>query len=511
MKVNEDFRFDDSYISFRYAKNLSEGYGLVWNKKGEPTEGYTNFLLVLILSIFIKIGFDPLFSARILSFLSLIGIGILVYKITQNKKPNIKSLGLFIVAIFLILGNSFYHCVVGLETVEFTFFIFFAFYFFTLFVENPKSLYAIIFSVLIFISFLLRPETLLLLSGLLIYYNSHSINRNKLLKYIIIFFIVPVLLYFLFKYLYFGNILPNPFYIKTNRGIISKRGVESIISYYKSIRILIILVLIRILYKPQFNFKEKFCLIFILTFTIFYTQIDTLSDVYNRFLYPVTPFIFYLTLPLLVKIYYLLFMQIKKLNIVKSLIIYILFFSILSSTNPSTFILDLLHKQGQTKISDTLMVKRIEIGEKLKYYNDNTDDDINVAYADAGALAYYFEGKFIDIVGLNNNYIAHNSDNFDLLVDYFFALNPTLAIIPATHDKRWIDYGHGTLGNYQKWMIDRRWNNYMFAGIVTSSDNYELYFFVNKGYNNHKKLLNFIDMNIVDENPEYCPIPYGDK
>jgi hypothetical protein len=36
--------WDDAFISFRYARNLADGYGLVWNPGGEPTQGYTNFL-----------------------------------------------------------------------------------------------------------------------------------------------------------------------------------------------------------------------------------------------------------------------------------------------------------------------------------------------------------------------------------------------------------------------------------------------------------------------------------
>src|SRR3954451_10285533 len=39
--------FDDAMISMRYAKNLANGYGLVWNPGGERVEGYTNPLWVL--------------------------------------------------------------------------------------------------------------------------------------------------------------------------------------------------------------------------------------------------------------------------------------------------------------------------------------------------------------------------------------------------------------------------------------------------------------------------------
>jgi len=39
--------FDDAMISMRYARNLAQGYGLVWNPGGERVEGYTNPLWVL--------------------------------------------------------------------------------------------------------------------------------------------------------------------------------------------------------------------------------------------------------------------------------------------------------------------------------------------------------------------------------------------------------------------------------------------------------------------------------
>lgn len=44
--------FDDMMISMRYAKNLAEGQGLVWNPGGERVEGYTNPLWVLYMAIF---------------------------------------------------------------------------------------------------------------------------------------------------------------------------------------------------------------------------------------------------------------------------------------------------------------------------------------------------------------------------------------------------------------------------------------------------------------------------
>jgi hypothetical protein len=43
--------FDDAMISMRYARNLADGYGLVWNPGGERVEGFSNPLWMLYMSL----------------------------------------------------------------------------------------------------------------------------------------------------------------------------------------------------------------------------------------------------------------------------------------------------------------------------------------------------------------------------------------------------------------------------------------------------------------------------
>jgi len=66
------FFCDDSYISFRYAQNFAEGKGLVYNA-GERVEGYTNFLWVVLLAAGIKMGFavEPFSVGLGIAFLAL--------------------------------------------------------------------------------------------------------------------------------------------------------------------------------------------------------------------------------------------------------------------------------------------------------------------------------------------------------------------------------------------------------------------------------------------------------
>jgi len=61
-----DFPFEDSYITFRYARNLAEGNGLVFNP-GEVVEGFTSFGWTVLLSGVHALGLDMPAAARVLS------------------------------------------------------------------------------------------------------------------------------------------------------------------------------------------------------------------------------------------------------------------------------------------------------------------------------------------------------------------------------------------------------------------------------------------------------------
>lgn len=54
--VRYHFLDDDQMISMRYARNLAEGHGLVWNRHGERVEGYTNFGWTLVMAAVHGVG-----------------------------------------------------------------------------------------------------------------------------------------------------------------------------------------------------------------------------------------------------------------------------------------------------------------------------------------------------------------------------------------------------------------------------------------------------------------------
>jgi len=68
------FLHDDAYIVLRYARNLMDGYGLVWNPGGERVEGFTSLAAALGVSALGGLGIDLVAAARGLNFAAIAGI-----------------------------------------------------------------------------------------------------------------------------------------------------------------------------------------------------------------------------------------------------------------------------------------------------------------------------------------------------------------------------------------------------------------------------------------------------
>ena len=75
--------FDDAMISMRYAKNLADGFGLRWNPGGAAVEGYTNLLWTLYMS---AIHLLPIAISKTSLVLMLSGAGILLANLLVIKK-----------------------------------------------------------------------------------------------------------------------------------------------------------------------------------------------------------------------------------------------------------------------------------------------------------------------------------------------------------------------------------------------------------------------------------------
>ena len=70
LRKNAPFVYDDTFITLRYARHLAEGHGPVWNLVGEPVEGFSSPLHLLLVAGLAKIGIPLLTAARTIAFIS---------------------------------------------------------------------------------------------------------------------------------------------------------------------------------------------------------------------------------------------------------------------------------------------------------------------------------------------------------------------------------------------------------------------------------------------------------
>lgn len=214
------FLTDDAFISFRYARNLADGYGLVFNPGFERVEGYTNLLWVLILAGLDRaLGWAPHTTANGLS----IGAGVILWALVVafcwRRGPAGASRWLAVVpALWLAVNRSFaVWCTSGLETKFFELLIVAATLLSLRHMERERSSWwgAVI---LLTLAALTRPDGLLLAGSLFAaraaYEWGHGYFRLGATARAVALFVAAVAVHFLWRFSYYGDWLPNTYYVK---------------------------------------------------------------------------------------------------------------------------------------------------------------------------------------------------------------------------------------------------------------------------------------------------------
>lgn len=211
---------DDSYISFRYAANLAAGEGLVFNL-GDRVEGYTNFLWTVLLAGGAAAGVDLVRLSQVLGGLSALGCLVLLALISRRVLPQDQPARPVLVALPALLwaamGSQAQLAGSGMESIFFVFWVLLAV--FLLFLRDRPVAAGVVFA----LAAMTRPEGGLygLIAGLLCLARvvrprgdgdrRPAWRRSWLLAVSFLAIYGP---YFLWRYQYYGYLLPNTFYVK---------------------------------------------------------------------------------------------------------------------------------------------------------------------------------------------------------------------------------------------------------------------------------------------------------
>ena len=230
--------FEDAFISFRYAENLARGEGLVFNL-GERVWGYSNFLWTLLLGLWVRLGGNVVIAAKVLGFVaSLAVLCMAMWTMRRFGSYLIPAL----LAPLLLAASPHWRLATqnGMESVFFTALVFaglvllvvcmkrrlpwpwYAPFFVACAMTRPEGpLFAVLAAFFEGLGFLLERDRLSLRRGLVG----------------VVVFAAGFGTYTLGMYLYYGQPLPNPYYIKVAHDTASLwRGVQYVTTFFNDIR-----------------------------------------------------------------------------------------------------------------------------------------------------------------------------------------------------------------------------------------------------------------------------------
>jgi arabinofuranosyltransferase len=203
------FTVDDSYISFRYARNLANGLGLVYNP-GEAVEGYTNFLWTVAIAGGIELGVDPHATSKWLGALAGVATLAVVYRLSARMRP---FTTVPCIATWLLASSPTFvsWSMFGLESSLFAFFV--ALGTLMMFEEHARGR-GIPWSGLVFaLAGLTRPEAPMFMGLPMLLLGRAFFARQNLVRGVL--FAAPLAIHILWRHSYYGEWLPGTLSAKT--------------------------------------------------------------------------------------------------------------------------------------------------------------------------------------------------------------------------------------------------------------------------------------------------------
>ncbi len=414
----------------------------------------------MLLALPVFIGVDIIMLSQILSIL----FGVLIFPLTYfiAKEISIPGLSDFSNSVFNLLplimlaftGGFHYWSVSGMETTLFSFLVLFSTLSYLRFLTGKS--YGNVYIILLMLATLTRPEGLVFFCIFIAHKVLFLLSRNgfsvrKALKQRllfnrqVLFYILPISVFTLFRLLYYGYPFPNTYYAKTSyEWFYISRGLEYLWdSLAQNFLYGLMLITPALLIFGQTRSHVKLFLFFM---SVSYLAVVVLlgGDVlpFNRFIIPVMPIIFILFIK---SIEYMFLLTTGGRRLIITNFAIGLFFLLIPVYSYMGYSSELSKINDHRDVEEGLVTKMSIYAEWVNEQIVKSGEAKIVALSTIGSFSYHTDANVIDLIGLTDEYIAHNpvevkgiAENVSVLwterrynVDYVLDREPDYIIFPA--------------------------------------------------------------------------------
>jgi arabinofuranosyltransferase len=399
----------------RYAWNFSHGHGLVWNQ-GEYVQGYTNLLMVLIMSFltFILSKTMAVLAVQVLGvFLVLLTaffnmkMAAIVFPAETGREHALFGMLSFVCGI--LYYPLVYWSLMGMETGLLSALLLAGIFFAFQYVRSLDFKHLFLVALLGGLAFLARNDSMIYFAVLWTYICvtgiSNDNHRAAFLRHLTVIgvYFVIILGQLGFQYLYYGESLPNTYVLKlTGMPLLDRvqNGLGFILPYIRETAIVFLLAVTGLLIRVR---RETMVLFFLVLISVLY-QIYVGGDPWSywRIMAP--------TMPLL-----LLLCVDAAFNFGRK-------FSFPKMTSPDLFrnslaliliILGVLSINLRFLSEISFQIRPYQVNRNARnvntaiVLNDILKDDATVGVFWAGTIPYYIDNVAIDFLGKSDRHIAN--------------------------------------------------------------------------------------------------------
>jgi hypothetical protein len=395
--------FDDAYITFRFARNLAEGSGLVWNPGGEHVEGFTSLLHVLLLSGAMHLGLSATTADLILLTGAVLGTFTILLWLLRRVWRQAWLLGLVLVSLWIADPNTSSLTTAGLETQLFVLCLAGSYAAAVSFLNKPADSKAYLIATGVFLSIVCRPDGVIygaaLYGALLVhFYTLPKWERPAALGIVRSALVLAGAgtIYAGLVYSYFGYLLPNPFYVKSNK--VSLNGAGYVSRYVRHIVLWLgPVILAMIVLAPRLWRKLQYRIILItlapaVLALSYYLTITHEVGGFHRFSYPTYIYFVMGACAISAAALKAAGPARSKLLLVAPVVVAIIMLG------------DSIAVPGHASTEETFNDVHFRIGKALQ--NTGLGERASILCDAAGIIPYLSRFRQIDRVGLTDNYLS---------------------------------------------------------------------------------------------------------